>query len=67
MRSLRLIIGLVAMVQAIVQKDAVIGVLSAFLLFTALANVGCCGAEGCALDVNKNEKRRRTSNEKLDR
>lgn len=61
LRVLRLAIGIYALVEAIVQKDAIIGVLAAFLLVTALTNVGCCGTNGCAVNVHK--KRDESGNE----
>ena len=47
-RGLRLVIGLAALVQAILQQDPVYGLLAVFLLGTAAANIGCGGA-GCSV------------------
>ncbi|MDP4147958.1 MAG: hypothetical protein Q8927_10235 [Bacteroidota bacterium] len=49
MRALRLIFGIVAIGQAIFTRDWVLGLAGAFLLFMALANIGCCGAGQCKL------------------
>ena len=54
MRVLRLVIGIVILVQAFVAKDAIFGI--AGLLFTSMAifNVGCCGTGGCYTPTKKN-------------
>jgi hypothetical protein len=49
MRALRLVFGLVAIGQAIMTRDWILGLAGGFLLFMALANIGCCGAGGCKL------------------
>jgi hypothetical protein len=49
MRGLRLVMGLVAMGQAITTRDWIMGLAGGFLLFMALANAGCCGVNGCAI------------------
>lgn len=49
MRGLRLLMGLVAMGQAIATRDWIMGLAGGFLLFMALANVGCCGVNGCTI------------------
>ena len=54
MRWLRLAFGVFFMAQAIHLHDSLIGVISGFFLFTASTNTGCCGAGGCATDVQKN-------------
>jgi hypothetical protein len=48
MRWLRLAIGIWIAVQAILLQDALAGLISAFFLFQAATNTGCCGAGGCA-------------------
>lgn len=65
-RGLRLVIGLAALIQGIVQKDMVLGLLGIVLLFTALANVGCCGAASCPVDIKEN-KNRKINYEELDK
>lgn len=56
MRCLRLVIGIVALVQALWQKDVLLGLMSGFLLVTAIANVGCCGANGCAVSYKPQQR-----------
>ncbi len=48
MRWLRLVLGIVFLVQAIQMHDTVIGVIAGFFLVTAITNIGCCGAASCA-------------------
>ena len=55
-RWLRLIIGLAALVPAILQQDPVYGLLAAFLLGTAAANIGCgagCSVPSKTIDTEK--------------
>ena len=42
-RWLRLIVGILFLVQAIYLADVFIGIVSGFLLLQALSNTGCCG------------------------
>jgi hypothetical protein len=53
MRGIRLALGIVILVQAFMQRDVFIGALASFLLFTAVANVGCCGSNSCSVDSKK--------------
>lgn len=56
MRWFRLGLGITAMVQSYSQQNLPLGLLAGFLLFTAIANIGCCGANGCAVSgssINK--------------
>ena len=66
MRGLRLVIGLIALVQSIIQKDITLGVIAGFLLVTAIANVGCCGSKGCAVNFNNRKKEKEILYEELD-
>lgn len=66
MRGLRLVIGLIALVQSIIQKDITLGVVAGFLLLTAIANVGCCGSNGCAVNFKNNKKEKEIVYEELD-
>ena len=47
MRVIRLGLGIWVLVMAIQSKDWVMGIFSAFFIYTALAGVGCCGPQGC--------------------
>ena len=49
MRILRLILGIAILVQGIVAKDTMAMVLGVVFGGMAVANIGCCGAGGCAV------------------
>ena len=66
MRGLRLVIGIIALVQSIIQKDITLGIIAGFLLVTAIANVGCCGINGCAVNFNNRKKEKEILYEELD-
>ena len=56
MRILRLVLGLVILIQGIGSKDPVSIVLGIGLGATALANIGCCGPAGCSINRRPNQK-----------
>jgi hypothetical protein len=47
MRLVRLVVGVGIAVQAFQMQSALIAFFSAFFLFQAITNTGCCGASGC--------------------
>ena len=49
MRILRLILSIAILVQGIVAKDTMTIVLGVVFGGMAVANIGCCGAGGCAV------------------
>ena len=53
MRFIRLLLGIVIIVQSVIVKDWAIGLLG--VLFTAMPvfNIGCCGVNGCATPAKK--------------
>ena len=53
MRFIRLVLGIVIIVQSVIVKDWAIGLLG--ILFTAMPvfNIGCCGVSGCAAPAKK--------------
>jgi hypothetical protein len=53
MRIFRMTMGIIALGQAIYIGEFLIGVAGAFLIFMALANIGCCGAGGCGFSTIK--------------
>ena len=53
MRWLRLAFGIIFMVQAIQMHDMFVGAIAGFFLFTAITNIGCCGARSCAVPTQK--------------
>lgn len=64
MRRLRLLLGVVVLVQSIVTKDIVMGGMSAFLIATSVFNFGCCGSEG--RDVNSNKSKNKNTIEDIE-
>ena len=65
-RGLRLIIGIIALVQSVIQKDITLGILAGFLLLTAIANIGCCGGNSCATNLSNRKKEKEIAYEELD-
>ncbi|MBC7536657.1 MAG: hypothetical protein H7258_13280 [Ferruginibacter sp.] len=65
-RGLKLTIGLIALVQSILQKDITLSLLAGFLLLTAIANIGCCGSNGCTVNWSNRKKQKEIVNEELD-
>ena len=55
MRGLRLLLGVIVLIQSIVAKDMLMGGMSIFLIAMAVFNFGCCGANGCGVNFNKNK------------
>jgi hypothetical protein len=53
MRGLRLVLGVIFLMQAIELRDIITGLIATFFLFQAITNTGCCGSNGCAVPNNK--------------
>lgn len=56
MRVLRAGFGVLFAVQAVMMKDALVGFMSAFFLYQAITNTGCCG-ESCTPTYDNNHKK----------
>ncbi len=54
MRILRLGLGIYIAVQAVETHSLLSGVIAGFFLFQAITNTGCCGSDGCAVPIKKN-------------
>jgi hypothetical protein len=54
MRILRLGLGIYIAVQAVETQSMISAIFSVFLLFQAFTNTGCCGSNGCAVPIKKN-------------
>ena len=52
-RGLRLVLGIIFLMQAIEMLDIFTGVIASFFLFQAFTNTSCCGINGCAIPINK--------------
>ena len=48
---IKLLVGIILLFQSFTQKDITLAILSGFLLLTAITNVGCCGSNGCAVNI----------------
>jgi len=53
MRIFRMAAGIIALGQAIYIGEFLISIAGAFLIFMALANIGCCGVGGCRFNTFK--------------
>jgi hypothetical protein len=51
-RIIRLLIGIAALVQGIIQKEGLVLVAGSWILFGALFNRGCCGSGGCTVPTS---------------
>ena len=49
MRGLRLVLGIVIIVQGIQVHETMYAIAGLFLSGMAIANIGCCGVGGCAV------------------
>ena len=65
-RVVRLLIGLTAVVQGIVQKEVLVLAAGIWLLFGALFNVGCCGSGGCTIQTHAKKPANEVVYEELD-
>ena len=54
MRILRLGLGIYVSVQAVETQSMISMIFAVFLLFQAFSNTGCCGSNGCAIPIKKN-------------
>ncbi len=66
MRILRLGLGIAILVQGIVVKDILTVVLGVMFGGMALANIGCCGTNGCAINSRPTNKSENVDYEELD-
>lgn len=56
MRWIRLIIGIIFIIESIRMHDTFMGLAGAFFLFTAFANIGCCGTNQCRTPIQQSKK-----------
>jgi hypothetical protein len=55
MRALRLILGVIIIVQGFQQKEWMYALAGVLLSGMAIANMGCCGVGGCNVPVRKTD------------
>ena len=67
MRFLRMAIAIVILIQALYQKDFALSVLALLLMMTAIANVGCCGAGSCKVDMPETKIEKEITYEEMDK
>lgn len=53
MRALRLILGVIIIVQGVQQKEFMYAFAGVLLTGMAIANIGCCGVGGCQVPTKK--------------
>lgn len=56
MRILRLILGVIILIQGIVVAEVLTIILGVLFAGMAVANIGCCGANGCAVNPGNSIK-----------
>ena len=68
MRVIRLALGILVIIQSISEKNYMLTVAGGLFALLALINVGCCGANGCAVNpvVNKNDLKKEAVYEEVD-
>ena len=66
MRILRLGLGIAILVQGIVAKETMTMVLGVIFGGMALANIGCCGTNGCAINNRPTNNTQKIHYEELD-
>ncbi|MCB0507402.1 MAG: hypothetical protein R2739_00075 [Chitinophagales bacterium] len=47
-RFIRLMLGIIILVQAILMRDFLIGAISIYFLYQAIFNQSCCGTNNCS-------------------
>jgi uncharacterized membrane protein HdeD (DUF308 family) len=67
MRILRVVVGVMAIVQSITNKDVTVGLIGGFLLFTGIANIGCCCSASCSIPPQKESGLTKIEYEELDK
>lgn len=53
MRFLRLLIGIVIIVQAVIARDILFGIAGLFFTALPVLNIGCCGTGSCYVPPKK--------------
>ena len=53
-RALRLVIGIIMIIQAVITSEILFGVAGLMITAMAVLNVGCCGTGSCRVPLKKN-------------
>lgn len=56
-RAIRLILGLIIVIQGLIQKDYLFAFLGMLFAVLAFANIGCCGTSGCNSNIHSFKKK----------
>ena len=56
MRAIRLLLGVVIVVQGIVVRDWTFALMGGALSIMPLLNIGCCGVSGCNVPASRKSK-----------
>ena len=59
MRLLRLVLSVIIIAQAVSVHDTAMSIAGVFLLGMTLANIGCCGINGCATPIYKKTEKKK--------
>ena len=65
MRIFRLVLGAAIVVHGVIAKDVVTIILGFIFGGMAVANIGCCGTNGCAIKPASGDKTKTTNYEEL--
>ena len=59
-RLMRLVLGLLVVVQSVMMKDVFFGLMGLLLSGLAIFNIGCCGVGGCQVNTRGNNEHKTT-------
>lgn len=65
-RLIRLVLGVAILVQGMIANNITSILVGAILGGMTVANVGCCGANGCSVNTTHHNKSSKVKHEKLD-
>ena len=65
-RLIRLVLGVAILVQGMIASNITSILVGAILGGMAMANIGCCGANGCSLNTTPHNKSSKIDYEELD-
>lgn len=65
-RVVRLLIGLAAVVQGIIQKEGLVLAAGGWILVGAVFNFGCCGGSSCSIPKARQKTKKEVEYEEVD-
>jgi hypothetical protein len=66
MRLFRLIAGIAGTVQGFMMKEFALSLAGFFLVYMAIANVGCCGSNSCEVELKEANTSKEMNHEEVD-